>query len=988
MTASPVRVYYSKVCKCYIAALSRAAENTGDFIMSFFEKLFGSFSDKELKRINPLKDKVLALEPEMQKLTDEQLQAKTTEFKERLEKGETLDDLLPEAFAVCREADWRVLGMKPYPVQIIGGIVLHRACIAEMQTGEGKTLVATMPVYLNALTGKGVHVVTVNDYLARRDSEWMGKVYRFLGLTVGLVVHGVEANDRKAAYAADVTYGTNNEFGFDYLRDNMVVYKANMVQRGHAYAIVDEVDSILIDEARTPLIISGKGEDSSVMYKRADDFAKTLKKSVIVELDDKVAAEEQVDGDYVVDEKRKTATLTESGVQKAEAFFHVENLADADNMSLRHYIDGAIKARGVMHRDIDYIVKEGEVIIVDEFTGRLMYGRRFNDGLHQAIEAKEGVTVAAESKTLATVTFQNYFRMYDKLAGMTGTASTEADEFSEIYGLNIVSIPTNKPRARKDLPDSVYKTVNGKYNAVIEQVAECHAKGQPVLVGTVSVEKSEALSKLLKKKGIEHNVLNAKQHEREAEIVAQAGKQGAVTIATNMAGRGTDIMLGGNVSYMAKAALRKELSRDLTKDLAQLKDEYEHAKARAKAAGTELPTPPEETIDAQLEHLMTECDGHAETEDAAVLHARQRFEELCEEFEPEIKREAAAVREAGGLFIIGTERHESRRIDNQLRGRAGRQGDPGASRFFLSLEDDLMRIFGGERVQNLMDSLGLEEDVPIENKLITNTIESAQKKLEASNFAIRKQVLQYDDVMNQQREIIYKQRQMVLDGEDISDKLHEMMRQSIDDACTNYLNGETADDWDFAGLRRHFMNWLCLPSDFNYTKDQLGDLTKEGIADELYKRGMDILTAKEKKYGSKTMRELERICLLRNVDSKWMDHIDNMDQLKQGMSLRGYGQHDPVVEYRIEGFAMFDEMIASIREDAVHMLLTIEIRQQSAEPKREQIAKPTGEGAPTQAGTKGAAPVRVTKIGRNDPCPCGSGLKWKKCTCKEYHPDL
>ena len=956
--------------------------------MSFFEKLFGSFSDKELKRINPLKDKVLALEPEMQKLTDEQLQAKTAEFKARLEKGETLDDLLPEAFAVCREADWRVLGMKPYPVQIIGGIVLHRACIAEMQTGEGKTLVATMPVYLNALTGRGVHVVTVNDYLARRDSEWMGKVYRFLGLTVGLVVHGVEANDRKAAYAADVTYGTNNEFGFDYLRDNMVVYKANMVQRGHAYAIVDEVDSILIDEARTPLIISGKGEDSSVMYKRADDFAKTLKKSVIVELDDKVAAEEQVDGDYVVDEKRKTATLTESGVQKAEAFFHVDNLADADNMSLRHYIDGAIKARGVMHRDTDYIVKDGEVIIVDEFTGRLMYGRRFNEGLHQAIEAKEGVTVAAESKTLATVTFQNYFRMYDKLAGMTGTASTEADEFSEIYGLNIVSIPTNKPRARKDLPDSVYKTVNGKYNAVIEQVAECHAKGQPVLVGTVSVEKSEALSKLLKKKGIEHNVLNAKQHEREAEIVAQAGKQGAVTIATNMAGRGTDIMLGGNVSYMAKAALRKELSRDLTKDLAQLKDEYEHAKARAKAAGTELPTPPEENIDAQLEHLMTECDGHAETEDAAVLHARQRFEELCEEFEPEVKREAAAVREAGGLFIIGTERHESRRIDNQLRGRAGRQGDPGASRFFLSLEDDLMRIFGGERVQSLMDSLGLEEDVPIENKLITNTIESAKKKLEASNFAIRKQVLQYDDVMNQQREIIYKQRQMVLDGEDISDKLHEMMRQSIDDACTNYLNGETADDWDFAGLRRHFMNWLCLPSDFNYTKDQLEDLTKEGIADELYKRGMDILTAKEKKYGSKTMRELERICLLRNVDSKWMEHIDNMDQLKQGMGLRGYGQHDPVVEYRIEGFAMFDEMIASIREDAVHMLLTIEIRQQNAEPKREQVAKPTGEGAPTQAGTKGAAPVRVTKIGRNDPCPCGSGLKWKKCTCKEYHPDL
>ena len=956
--------------------------------MSFFEKLFGSFSDKELKRINPFKDKVLALEPEMAKLTDEELQAKTTEFKERLAKGETLDDLLPEAFAVCREADWRVLGMKPYPVQIIGGIVLHRACIAEMQTGEGKTLVATMPTYLNALTGEGVHVVTVNDYLARRDSEWMGKVYRFLGLTVGLVVHGVEAGDRKKAYEADVTYGTNNEFGFDYLRDNMVVYKANMVQRGHAFAIVDEVDSILIDEARTPLIISGKGEDSSVMYKRADDFAKTLKKSVIVELDDKVEAEEQVDGDYVVDEKRKTATLTESGVKKAEAFFHVENLADADNMSLRHYIDGAIKARGVMHRDTDYIVKDGEVIIVDEFTGRLMYGRRFNDGLHQAIEAKEGVTVAAESKTLATVTFQNYFRMYKKLSGMTGTASTEADEFSEIYGLNIVSIPTNKPRARKDLPDSVYKTVNGKYNAVIEQVAECHAKGQPVLVGTVSVEKSEALSKLLKKKGIEHNVLNAKQHEREAEIVAQAGKQGAVTIATNMAGRGTDIMLGGNVTYMAKAALKKELSKELTANLAELKDAYEHEKARAKASGTELPTPPEAGIDAKLEMLMTECDGHAETEDAEILHARKRFEELCEEFTPEVKREAEVVRNAGGLFIIGTERHESRRIDNQLRGRAGRQGDPGASRFFLSLEDDLMRIFGGDRVQSLMDSLGLDEDVPIENKLITNTIESAQKKLEASNFAIRKQVLQYDDVMNQQREIIYKQRQMVLDGEDISGKLHEMMRQAIDDACTNYLNGETTDDWDFAGLRRHFMNWLCLPTDFNYTTEQLGDLTKEGIADELYKRGMDILTAKEKRYGAKTMRELERICLLRNVDSKWMEHIDNMDQLKQGMGLRGYGQHDPVVECRIEGFAMFDEMIASIREDAVHMLLTIEIRQQNAEPKREQIAKPTGDNAPGDTGAKAPAPVRVTKIGRNDPCPCGSGLKWKKCTCKEYHPDL
>ena len=961
--------------------------------MSFFEKLFGSFSDKELKRINPLKDKVLALEPEMAKLTDEELQAKTTEFKERLAKGETLDDLLPEAFAVCREADWRVLGMKPYPVQIIGGIVLHRACIAEMQTGEGKTLVATMPTYLNALTGEGVHVVTVNDYLARRDSEWMGKVYRFLGLTVGLVVHGVEAGDRKKAYEADVTYGTNNEFGFDYLRDNMVVYKANMVQRGHAFAIVDEVDSILIDEARTPLIISGKGEDSSVMYKRADDFAKTLKKSVIVELDDKVEAEEQVDGDYVVDEKRKTATLTESGVKKAEAFFHVENLADADNMSLRHYIDGAIKARGVMHRDTDYIVKDGEVIIVDEFTGRLMYGRRFNDGLHQAIEAKEGVTVAAESKTLATVTFQNYFRMYKKLSGMTGTASTEADEFSEIYGLNIVSIPTNKPRARKDLPDSVYKTVNGKYNAVIEQVAECHAKGQPVLVGTVSVEKSEALSKLLKKKGIEHNVLNAKQHEREAEIVAQAGKQGAVTIATNMAGRGTDIMLGGNVTYMAKAALKKELSKELTANLAELKDAYEHEKARAKASGTELPTPPEAGIDAKLEMLMTECDGHAETEDAEILHARKRFEELCEEFTPEVKREAEVVRNAGGLFIIGTERHESRRIDNQLRGRAGRQGDPGASRFYLSLEDDLMRLFGGDRVQSLMGTLGIDEDTPIENRMITSTIESAQKKLEGRNFEIRKNVLKYDDVMNQQREIIYGQRHKVLDGEDISAEMHNMLKENIESSCKQFLAGDVKDEWDFGALRRHYLGWLTTDADFHYTVADYDSISQESIADMLYQRGMDVLNDKEQRYGAPLMRELERICLLKCVDRQWMDHIDNMDQLRQGIVLRGYGQKDPVVEYRIEGFDMFDQMVDSIRESSIKMLLTIEVREAGKAPKREQVAKPTGEGyvpgngAPGAKGAPKGQPVRVIKIGRNDPCPCGSGLKWKKCTCAKYHPE-
>ncbi len=957
--------------------------------MSFMEKLFGSFSDKELKRIRPLADKVLALEPEMQKLTDEELQAKTPAFRERLKNGETLDDLLPEAFAVCREADWRVLGLKPYPVQVIGGIVLHRACIAEMQTGEGKTLVATMPVYLNALTGEGVHVVTVNDYLAKRDSEWMGKVYRFLGLKVGLVVHDVPPAERKKSYAADVTYGTNNEFGFDYLRDNMVVYKDNMVQRGHAYAIVDEVDSILVDEARTPLIISGKGEDSSIMYKRADEFAKSLKKSVIVELEDKMETEEQVDGDYVVDEKHKTCSLTESGVKKAEAWFKVDNLADAENMTLRHYIDQAIKARGVMHRDTDYIVKDGEVIIVDEFTGRLMYGRRYNEGLHQAIEAKENVTVAAESKTLATITFQNYFRMYKKLSGMTGTASTEADEFSEIYGLQIVSVPTNKTRARKDLPDSVYKTVNGKYKAVCDQVAECHAKGQPVLVGTVSVEKSEALSRLLKTRGIPHNVLNAKQHEREAEIVAQAGKQGAVTIATNMAGRGTDIMLGGNVTYMAKATLKKELSAKLAERIAAEKEAAKAARAAAKAAGQELPPKPGETdAETRLDFLLIEADGHAETDDEDVLNARRRFAELEAAYEPEVKKEAEAVREAGGLFIIGTERHESRRIDNQLRGRSGRQGDPGMSRFFLSLEDDLMRIFGGERVQTLMDNMGLDEDTPIENRLITSTIESAQKKLEASNFAIRKQVLQYDDVMNQQREIIYKERRMVLDGEDISGKLHEMMKESIDESCNAFLSGDIADDWDFGALRRHYMNWLCLPTDFTYTTEQLNDVKKTEVAATLYDRGMNILTAKEKKYGSSMMRELERVCLLKNVDAKWMDHIDNMDQLKQGMGLRGYGQKDPVVEYRIEGFAMFDEMVASIREDSVHMLLTIEIRRPDLQPQREQVARPTGEGAPVHEGAKGSAPIRVTKIGRNDPCPCGSGLKWKKCTCKEYHPDL
>ena len=957
--------------------------------MSFFEKLFGSFSDKELKRINPLKDKVLALEPEMAKLTDDELKAKTTEFKERLAKGETLDDLLPEAFAVCREADWRVLGMKPYPVQIIGGIVLHRACIAEMQTGEGKTLVATMPTYLNALTGEGVHVVTVNDYLARRDSEWMGKVYRFLGLTVGLVVHGVEAGDRKKAYEADVTYGTNNEFGFDYLRDNMVVYKANMVQRGHAFAIVDEVDSILIDEARTPLIISGKGEDSSVMYKRADDFAKTLKKSVIVELDDKVEAEEQVDGDYVVDEKRKTATLTESGVKKAEAFFHVENLADADNMSLRHYIDGAIKARGVMHRDTDYIVKDGEVIIVDEFTGRLMYGRRFNDGLHQAIEAKEGVTVAAESKTLATVTFQNYFRMYKKLSGMTGTASTEADEFSEIYGLNIVSIPTNKPRARKDLPDSVYKTVNGKYNAVIEQVAECHAKGQPVLVGTVSVEKSEALSKLLKKKGIEHNVLNAKQHEREAEIVAQAGKQGAVTIATNMAGRGTDIMLGGNVTYMAKAALKKELSKELTANLAELKDAYEHEKARAKASGTELPTPPEAGIDAKLEMLMTECDGHAETEDAEILHARKRFEELCEEFTPEVKREAEVVRNAGGLFIIGTERHESRRIDNQLRGRAGRQGDPGETRFYISLEDDLMRLFGGDRIQNMMEKFDLDEDTPIENKMLTRAIENAQTTVESRNFQSRKSVLEYDDVMNKQREIIYAQRRQVLDGLDIKETVLNMMHTSVSNhVALAFGENQQLDAAQYHEMLKGMEGIYFAKGAVEFSDDEIPSKTQEDFDEAFIAAAEKTYEAKEQEVTTPIMRELERVIMLRVVDEYWMDHIDAMDDLKQGVRLQGYGNNNPVDVYKRESLEMFEEMVSAIQDETVRRLYSVRLRKDE-EVKRERVAKATVENVGGDGTTPKKQPVKkAVKIGRNDPCPCGSGQKWKKCTCKEYHPDL
>ena len=939
--------------------------------MSLVEKLFGSFSDRELKKINPIAKQVLALEGKYAAMPDADLQAQTAVFKQQLADGKTTDDILPDAFAVCREAAWRVLGMKHFPVQVIGGIALHRGDISEMQTGEGKTLVATLPAYLNALTGEGVHVVTVNDYLAKRDSEWMGKLYRWLGLSVGLIAQGMDGDARRAAYAADITYGTNNEFGFDYLRDNMVTYKANMVQRGHAYAIVDEVDSILIDEARTPLIISGRGEDSSSLYTQVDRFVRTLHKSVVVELEDKVSTDEQADGDYVVDEKHKTCTLTASGIKKAEAYFHIENLAAAENMTLAHHIDQAIKAYGVMQKDIDYVVKNGEVIIVDEFTGRLMIGRRYNEGLHQAIEAKEGVKIAAESKTLATITFQNYFRMYKKLSGMTGTAKTEATEFTEIYGLNIVTVPTNRPKQRIDYPDAIYKTVNGKYRAVIEQVLECHKNGQPVLVGTVSVEKSETLAKMLQKHTRDFNVLNAKNHEREAEIVAQAGKKGAITIATNMAGRGTDIMLGGNVEFMAKAQMRKE---HFCENLLS-------------------PEKPQDADPAAVEMLLAEANGHGDTEDANILAARKQFEELYAQYKPAVEAEAEEVRAAGGLFIIGTERHESRRIDNQLRGRAGRQGDPGASRFYLSLEDDLMRLFGGDRVSSLMDTLKLDEDTPIENRMITNTLESAQKKLEGRNFEIRKNVLKYDDVMNQQREIIYGQRRKVLDGEDISAEMHNMLRENIDSSCSQFLAGDVKDDWDFGALRRHYQGWLTTDADFRYTVADFDNISREGIADMLYNRGMQILQAKEVRYGAPLMRELERICLLKCVDRQWMDHIDNMDQLRQGIALRGYGQKDPVVEYRIEGFDMFDQMVDSIREDSVKMLLTIEIRQAGAAPKREQVAKPTGEGfvpgngAPGVKGAPKGQPVRVIKIGRNDPCPCGSGLKWKKCTCAKFHPE-
>ena len=913
---------------------------------NILKAFFGNYSKRELKRIQPLCDKVLALEEKYKQLSDEELQAQTPALKERLANGETLDDILPDAFAVCREASARVLEMRHFPVQIIGGIVLHQGRIAEMKTGEGKTLVATLPAYLNALSGKGVHVVTVNDYLARRDSEWMGKVYRFLGLSVGLIAHDMDNAARQRAYNADITYGTNNEFGFDYLRDNMVIYKENKVQRGHNFAIVDEVDSILIDEARTPLIISGQGDKSTELYNIADAFAQTLQMVKVADLDSKEDNDELYkDADYIVNEKAKTATLTPSGVRKAEAYFNVENLTDADNITLQHHINQAIKARGVMTRDIDYVVKDGEVIIVDEFTGRLMYGRRYNEGLHQAIEAKEGVKVARESKTLATITFQNFFRLYTKLSGMTGTAMTEEDEFREIYKLDVIEIPTNRPMIRQDLPDVVYKTEKGKFNAVIDDIVEHHEKGQPVLVGTISIEKSERLSQLLKRRGVKHEVLNAKYHDKEAEIVAQAGKKGAVTIATNMAGRGTDIMLGGNAEYLAKAEMRRM--------------QYS-------------------------EELINEADAHSDTEDEEILEARKTFQELNNKYKEATKGEAEAVREAGGLYIIGTERHESRRIDNQLRGRAGRQGDPGMSRFYISLEDDLMRLFGGERITQMMNTLKVDEDTPIEAGMLTKTIEGAQKKIEGRNFGIRKNVLQYDDVMSRQREIIYGQRDQVLNGEDLREQIVKMIEQAIGAQVDKYLPASNLrDDWDLNGLREHYMGWLIGPDDLQYDESEMEKLDPEYVKEEICKKAMAQYEAREQAYGDKVMRELERVVLLKNVDREWMDHIDAMEELQKGIRLRAYGQRDPVVEYRLEGFDMFDEMIATIRENTARMMLTVQLRTQE-EPKREQVAKPTSTSAD---GTDTNRTVhKGKKIGPNDPCPCGSGKKFKKCTCAEYHP--
>ena len=880
--------------------------------MGIFSKVFGSYSTRELARIEPLKKKVLELDEEYQALSDADLKEKTNEFRERLEDGESLESIEAEALATVREAAYRVLGKKPFPVQIIGAIVLHQGRIAEMKTGEGKTLVACVAAYLNALPGKGVHVVTVNDYLAKTQSDEMGKVLRYLGLTVGCILHGLTNDQRRAAYNCDVTYGTNNELGFDYLRDNMVIYKKDKVQREHNYAIVDEVDSILIDEARTPLIISGKGDKSTALYGVVDKFAKTLTAATVVEMDDKQDQEEvNENADYIVDEKAKTATITRRGVKKAEEYFAVENLMDPENMTLLHHVNQALKANGVMRKDIDYIVEDGEVVIIDEFTGRKMLGRRFNDGLHQAIEAKEGVKVAQESKTLATITFQNYFRLYNKLSGMTGTAMTEEDEFREIYKLDVIAIPTNRPVQRIDHTDLIYRTEKGKYKAIIEQIAECHEKGQPVLVGTISIEKSELLSSMLKRKGIKHEVLNAKYHAKEAEIVAQAGKLGAVTIATNMAGRGTDIMLGGNAEFLAKAEMRKR--------------EY-----------------PEE--------IITEAIGYADTDDQEVLDARAVYQDLYKQFGAEVKEKAAAVKEAGGLYILGTERHESRRIDNQLRGRSGRQGDEGESRFFLSVEDDLMRIFAGDRLENMMRTLNVDEDTPIESKALTKIIESSQRKVEGRNFNIRKNVLNYDDVMNTQREIIYKQRAQVLDGEDI----HKMFEELIAGTVKQYINEEETDhnQWNLVGLRDHFLGWITEEDDLEYDETDLAGLTTADITEALTEKAKALYAAKEEEYGADIMRELERVVLLKVVDTKWMAHIDDMDELKKGIGLRAYGQQNPVVEYRYEGFEMFDAMVDSIREDTVRMLLTVRLQKNQA-PEREQVSKPDAPNAGAGDGSFG-----------------------------------
>ena len=870
--------------------------------MGFFSKVFGSYSTRELARIEPIKNKVLDLEEEYKALSDAELKEKTVEFRDRLETGETLETLMPEALATVREAAARVLGKRPFPVQLIGAIVLHQGRIAEMKTGEGKTLVACVASYVNALPGKGVHVVTVNDYLAKTQSDEMGKVLRYLGLTVGCILHGLTNEQRRAAYNCDVTYGTNNEFGFDYLRDNMVIYKKDKVQREHNFAIVDEVDSILIDEARTPLIISGKGDKSTSLYGVVDKFAKTLNPTTVVELDEKQDQEAaNENADYIIDEKAKTATITRRGVKKAEDYFAIENLMDPENMTLLHHINQALKANGVMTRDIDYIVEDGEVIIIDEFTGRKMLGRRFNDGLHQAIEAKEGVKVAQESKTLATITFQNYFRLYNKLSGMTGTAMTEEDEFREIYKLDVIAIPTNRPVIRIDHPDQIYRTEKGKYAAIIDQIVACHEKGQPVLVGTISIEKSELLSAMLKRKGVKHEVLNAKYHAKEAEIVAQAGKLGAVTIATNMAGRGTDIMLGGNAEFLAKAEMRKR--------------EY-----------------PEE--------LITEAIGYADTDDEDVLAARAVYQQLYRKFSDEVKERAVKVKEAGGLYILGTERHESRRIDNQLRGRSGRQGDEGESRFFLSVEDDLMRIFAGDRLENMMRTLNVDENVPIESKTLSKIIESSQRKVEGRNFNIRKNVLNYDDVMNTQREIIYKQRNEVLNGEDIHENILGMMDGLISNTVNQYINEETErDQWNLVGLRDYFLGWITDDNDLDYEPEELERLTVKDIVEQLTEKVKTLYAAKEEEYGAEVMRELERVVLLKVVDTKWMAHIDDMNELKKGIGLRAYGQQNPVVEYRYEGFQMYDEMVASIQEDTIRMLLTVRLQKNEA-PQREQVSKP------------------------------------------------